>query len=56
MVPGEGIIPWKRILHAIEATGYQGYYDVEIFSEELWQGNYVDVLRRCHEGFATAWT
>ena len=55
MVPGEGIIPWKPILHAIEATGYQGYYDVEIFSEELWQGDYVDVLRRCQQGFAVAW-
>jgi sugar phosphate isomerase/epimerase len=55
MVPGEGIIAWKPILHAIEATGYQGYYDVEIFSQELWQSDYVDVLRRCQEGFAAAW-
>jgi len=55
MVPGEGIIPWKPILHAIEATGYQGYYDIEILSEELWQGDYVDMLRRCQEGFAAAW-
>ena len=47
MVPGEGIIPWKPVLQAIEATGYQGYYDVEIASEELWQGDYVDMLRRC---------
>ena len=55
MVPGEGIIPWKPVLQAIEATGYQGYYDVEIVSEELWQGDYVDMLRRCQKGFAAAW-
>lgn len=56
MVPGDGIIPWRPILHAIEATGYRGYYDVEVFSEDVWQADCVDVLRRCQEGFAACWT
>lgn len=56
MVPGKGIIPWKPILQTIEATGYQGYYEIEIFSEDLWESDYVDLLRRCQEGFAAIWT
>ena len=28
--PGEGTIPWKGLLHALEETGYQGSLDLEI--------------------------
>ena len=34
---GEGIIPLRRILHAVDKAGYDGYYDIEVigrFSEE----------------------
>jgi sugar phosphate isomerase/epimerase len=55
MVPGEGVIPWGPILRAVEATGYRGYYDVEIFSDDVWREDFVDVLRRCKEGFAECW-
>jgi len=35
LIPGEGIIPLKDILQAIDDTGYNGLYDIEIFSEDL---------------------
>jgi sugar phosphate isomerase/epimerase len=51
LVMGDGVIPLARIIRAIEATGYAGYYDVEIFSEELWRGDHVAMLARCRAWF-----
>jgi sugar phosphate isomerase/epimerase len=32
---GEGVIPLEESLHAVDAAGFAGYYDVEIFSTKL---------------------
>ncbi len=52
---GEGVIPLKEILSAIDATGYDGYYDVEIMSEDVWAMDYQRVLEACKAGFARLW-
>jgi sugar phosphate isomerase/epimerase len=49
---GDGIIPLKEILSAIEATGYQGFYDVEVMSDEVWSRDYDRVLQDIKESFA----
>lgn len=36
---GDGCIDIRGIRHQVEATGYSGWIEVEIFSEELWRGN-----------------
>jgi len=51
LVMGDGVIPLREIIAAIEATGYQGFYDVEIFSDELWVQDYHSLLRRCQSRF-----
>jgi sugar phosphate isomerase/epimerase len=33
---GEGCIPIRQIRHWVEATGFRGFHEVEIFSEEYW--------------------
>lgn len=33
---GEGCIPIRQIRHWVEATGFKGFNEVEIFSEEYW--------------------
>jgi sugar phosphate isomerase/epimerase len=33
---GDGVIDLKRIRSWIEATGYSGFHEVEIFSERNW--------------------
>lgn len=33
---GEGCIPIREIRHWVEATGFTGFHEVEIFSEEYW--------------------
>jgi len=54
-LPGSGVMPLKEILRAIERTGYQGFYDIELFSEELWQRDYFLLLKECKCAFARLW-
>lgn len=35
--PGDGVVPFAPFLAALEEAGYDGWMDVEIFSEELWE-------------------
>jgi sugar phosphate isomerase/epimerase len=34
VLPGDGIIEWPAILEALDAGGYRGWYDLEIFSDD----------------------
>jgi len=54
-LPGTGIMPLKEILQAIERTGYEGFYDIELFSEELWQWDYFLLLEECKRTFTALW-
>ena len=54
-VPGEGVIPLRRMLDAIERAGWDGMYSVEIFCERTTEEDYYDMLRRCREGFDAIW-
>lgn len=49
--PGEGVLPVCEIIEQLEAGGYQGHYDLEIWSDDLWKQDYVQVLQRCRDGF-----
>lgn len=54
---GEGTIPTRELLSALERVGYSGPYVLEIFSEEslpgsLWAGDIAAHLRRNAEAFA----
>ena len=42
---GEGIIPLRQIRGWVEAAGFGGFIEVEIFSHRLWQTNQLDFLR-----------
>lgn len=55
LLPGDGAIPLDRILPALEAAGYRGFYDVEIFSEDLWRSDYAALLARCRAWFDRFW-
>ena len=52
---GAGVIPLREILSAIEATGYRGYYDVEIMSEQVWALDPSEVLDALKAGFQRIW-
>jgi sugar phosphate isomerase/epimerase len=59
-LPGEGIMDLPAILGALEAGGFDGWYDVEVFSGEgypdsLLKLDPVELVRRAKAGFMAAW-
>jgi sugar phosphate isomerase/epimerase len=46
---GDGVIEIKRLRAAVEAQGFDGYSEVEIFSHEWWERPMEEVLRTCIE-------
>lgn len=65
VLPGDGVIPLPAIFGALEAGGYDGWYDLEIFSDDgtfedeyddsLWKQRPDDVVNRGRDGFLGAW-
>jgi len=54
VLPGDGVLPLPELLDVIGGTGYDGWYDVEIFSDEtfpdsLWTLPAGEVARRARE-------
>jgi sugar phosphate isomerase/epimerase len=59
-LPGEGVVDLPAILGALEAGGYDGWYDMEIFSGEHYPDSLMsldpaEMVRRGREGFIRAW-
>ncbi len=50
-VMGNGIIPANKIIKEINATGYEGFFDVEILSEELAATDYSVLLEKIKESY-----
>lgn len=49
VLPGEGILDLKAILQALEKYGYDGYYSIEMFNNELWSLPAAEAARRCYQ-------
>jgi len=50
---GDGVIDIKSLRRAVEAQGFSGYSEIEIFSEAWWTRPLDDVLRTCIERHRT---
>lgn len=65
VLPGDGVINLPAILGTLEASGYDGWFDLEIFSDNgafgddyqdsLWKLPPAEVVRRGRAGFLRAW-
>lgn len=65
VLPGDGVVDLPSLFGALEAGGYDGWFDLEIFSDNgafgddyadsLWKQPPVEVVRRGHAGFLRAW-
>jgi sugar phosphate isomerase/epimerase len=44
---GDGVIDIRRLRAAVEAQGFDGYCEIEIFSTDWWEKSMDDVLRTC---------
>ena len=51
---GDGIIDIKPVRAAVEAHGFAGYCEIEIFSHDWWSKPMDEVLRTCVERYRTA--
>ena len=66
VLPGDGVIDLPAILGALERAGWDGYYDLEIFSDNgafgaayddsLWDVQPIELARRARESFITCWS
>jgi sugar phosphate isomerase/epimerase len=59
-LPGEGVMDLPAILGALEAGGFDGWYDMEIFSGEEYEDSLLrlppeELVSRGREGFLRAW-
>ena len=50
-LPGDGIIPLAAIVQSLLENGYQGSFDVLIWSEELWKTDHEQLMRDCQSRF-----
>jgi sugar phosphate isomerase/epimerase len=50
--PGDGVIDFAGITAAVEAAGYLGDIEVEIFNQDVWNSRYDDVAARARDSFA----
>lgn len=50
-LPGDGCVDLRRFREAVDATGYAGPIEVEVFHEDLWAQPGPAVLARALEGF-----
>jgi sugar phosphate isomerase/epimerase len=65
VLPGEGVIDLPSILAALDRAGWDGFYDLEIFSDNgafgtayddsLWDLQPTELASRARERFTTAW-
>jgi sugar phosphate isomerase/epimerase len=44
---GDGVIDIKSVRAAVEAQGFAGYSEVEIFSNDWWNKSMDEVLQTC---------
>lgn len=52
---GDGCIPIKMIISTVEKTGWNEWYDIEIFSDELWELDAVVFIERCKNKYRQIW-
>ena len=65
VLPGDGVIDLAAILRELDDAGYDGWYDVEIFSDNgvfgdrlpdsLWDVEPAELARRARESFMRVW-
>jgi sugar phosphate isomerase/epimerase len=47
--PGEGELPVTSIVQSLIDADYNGFYEIDIWSRDVWQRHYPDLLQECRE-------
>lgn len=48
LLPGDGLIPLPNIIQAFQTAGYSGYFDVQVWSSNVWKSNYAHQIEQSH--------
>ena len=48
---GEGSLPMTAIVQSLLDNDYDGLFEIDIWSRDLWRSNYTDVLAHCRDQF-----
>ena len=49
VLPGQGVLDLETIIATIERHGYERFFSIELFSEELWRLPAEEAARRCYK-------
>ncbi len=52
---GEGVMPLKKLLGAIDQAGYDGFYEIEVFSPRFTEEDHATLITRCKAAFERLW-
>jgi sugar phosphate isomerase/epimerase len=52
LLPGDGTLPLAEIIAAFESAGYRNYYEIEVWSRDLWKRDHRSLIRECTLRFA----
>lgn len=50
LYPGDGVAPVREVVDSLRRNEYQGPYCVELFNEEYWASDALEVARRARDG------
>ena len=48
LLPGEGQIPMTEIIQSFQMAGFAGYFDIQVWSGNVWKSNYVHLIEQSH--------
>jgi sugar phosphate isomerase/epimerase len=54
-LPGRGIARIRELASVIRDAGYEGVWDIEVFSEEYWASDYAELLANAKVAFDALW-
>ena len=49
VLPGQGILDLHGLIAALEKYGYNGFFSIEMFNENLWQLSIAEAARQCYQ-------
>jgi len=50
-LPGDGCIPFPQIIATLEAAGYKGMYEIDVWSREAWKRDHYSLLSDCRRRY-----
>lgn len=47
-LPGDGCIPLTSLIQAFQTAGFSGYFDIQVWSGNVWKSNYAHLIEQSH--------